>query len=383
MNILVVTPYPPVLHLHGGGVRMFHNIRILAQRHNVRVISFVENDEEAGLLQSLEPFCETVTAVRRIADFGPHWFSLMPFTIREFGTPAMHKAVDDAIRAKKVDVIQCEYLQMAHYRRPGVFSILTAHEAYSANAYRDFQNAPEAVDKARFFSRWMAMLYYEISACKRFDRVVTMTQDDARYLQSYANIANKANIRDIPIGIDTDYFQPPADSPGRPLEALFIGNFRHTPNVEAAAFLLEEIAPHFPYMQFVIAGSYVPDTLPKPPNAVFPGYVPDVRQVFHSASTIFAAPLFSGTGQRVKLLEAFAMGSPVITTTVGAAGFPIVHGRQAIIADTADAFRVAIFALIGSPGFRVQMGSEGRQMIVNHFNWDRLGEKFLDLVEGR
>src|SRR3954467_7965519 len=112
MNILVVTPYPPVLHLHGGGVRMFHNIRILAEKHNVRVLSFVENDDEAQLLKSVEPYCESITAVPRAADFGAHWFSLMPFTIREFGTPEMHKAVDDAIRKKNVDAIQCEYLQM-------------------------------------------------------------------------------------------------------------------------------------------------------------------------------------------------------------------------------------------------------------------------------
>src|SRR5262249_15424688 len=125
MNILFVTPYPPVLHMHGGGVRMFHNIRILAQKHTVRVLSFVESEEELALLKSVEPICESVTGMRRIPDLGPHWFSLSPFMVREFGTPAMHKAVDDAIRTNTIDLIQCEYLQMAQYRRPGVSSVLT------------------------------------------------------------------------------------------------------------------------------------------------------------------------------------------------------------------------------------------------------------------
>ena len=379
MNILVVTPYPPVLHLHGGGVRMFHNIRILAEKHSVRVFSFVENNEEAELLKPVEPCCESITAVRRVPDYSAHWFSLMPFTIREFATPAMHKAVDDAIRLRKVDVLQCEYLQMAQYRRPGVFSILTEHEAISANAYRAFESATDAVQKVRLFSRWMAMLNYEVSMCGRFDRVVTMTKDDAGYLRSYAH---SADIRDIPIGIDAEYFQPVAQSSERPIEILFVGNFRHTPNVEAAIFLLEEIAPQFPHNQFVIAGSYLPETIRKPSNAIFPGYVPDTRQLFHS-NTIFAAPLFSGTGQRVKLLEAFAMGCPVITTSVGAAGFRIVNGRHAMIADTPELFRAAVQTLIASRELRAHMGSEGRQMILDNFTWNRIGRQFLDLVENR
>lgn len=379
MNVLFLAPYPPVLHMHGGGVRMFHNIRILAEKHSVRVISFVENEEERELLKSVEPICESVTGVQRIPDFGPHWFSLKPFPIREFDTPTMHVAVDDAMRKKAVDVIQCEYLQMAQYRRPGTFSILTEHEALSDNAYRAFQQASEATEKLRLFSHWMAMLNYEISMCNRFDRVITMTKEDANYLRSYAH---RANIRTIPIGIDPKYFQPSQTEPWRPIEVLFIGNFRHTPNIEAAAFLLKEIVPYFPKLKFVIAGPYFPGTLPRPAGVAFPGYVPETRQLFHAPNTIFAAPLFSGTGQRVKLLEGFAMACPVITTSGGAAGFPIVSGHEAIIADTPSEFRAALEALAGSVESRARIGREGREMILKYFTWDDIGRQFLDLMEG-
>ena len=114
MNILIVTPYPPVLHVHGGGVRMFHNIRILAEKHSVRVLSFVENEEELEWLKSVQPICESITGIRRTPDFGAHWFSLAPFMVREFGTPAMHQAVDEAIRMKKVDVAGVPVLLARH-----------------------------------------------------------------------------------------------------------------------------------------------------------------------------------------------------------------------------------------------------------------------------
>src|SRR5881396_1551924 len=138
MNILFLTAYPPVLHMHGGGVLMFHNIRILAEKHSVRVISFVESDDEGEMLRSLNGICESVTAVRRIPDFRPHWLSVLPFLVREFSTPEMHRAVDETLRSEKIDVVQCEYLQMAQFRRRSVFSVLTAHEALSKNARDGF-----------------------------------------------------------------------------------------------------------------------------------------------------------------------------------------------------------------------------------------------------
>jgi glycosyltransferase involved in cell wall biosynthesis len=379
MNILFVTAYLPVLHQHGGGVRMFHNIRLLAEKHSVRVLSFAEKEDEIELMKSVESICDSVTVIRRIPDFGAHWFSLKPFLVREFGTPAMHKAVDDALRAMKTDVLQCEYLQMAQYKRSGIFSILTIHETASDNAYRAFLGADDAVEKFRLFSRWMATLNYEISMCNAFDRVITMTTQDANYLRSYAR---RANIRAIPIGVDPAHFRPSDDPVEHPLEILFIGNFRHTPNAEAASFLLNEIAPYFPELTFVIAGSHVPNGLSQRSNAKFTGYVGDTRKLFHS-NTIFAAPMFSGTGQRVKLLEAFAMGSAVITTSLGAAGFPVVTGKEAVIADTPSEFRAGLTALASSADLRSQIAARGRQMVLEHFAWERIGQHLLDVVEQR
>jgi glycosyltransferase involved in cell wall biosynthesis len=268
---------------------------------------------------------------------------------------------------------------MAQYRRAGIFSILTAHEVMSANGYHAFQDPAAPIGRFRLFSRWMATLNYEISMCNRFDRVIAMTKEDAQYLRSYAR---HANIRDIPIGIDTNYFQPSRE-PDYPLEVVFVGNYRHTPNVEAAEFLLKEVVPYFPEIRFVIAGLYLPETLArlaKFANVTLPGYVPDTRELFHSPNTIFAAPLFSGTGQRVKLLEAFAMQCPVVTTALGAAGFPIQSGNQAGIAETPPEFRAAIQALVSSVELRAQTGRAARKMIEDDFSWDTIGERFLDLM---
>jgi glycosyltransferase involved in cell wall biosynthesis len=377
MNILVVTPYAPVLHMHGGGVRMFHNLRILAEKHSVRVVSFIESEEERELLRSLESICDAVVPVRRVPDFRPHWFSLSPFLIREFGSPEMYRVIDSEFRKRKVDVLQCEYLQMAQFYRKGVLNVLTLHEAVSANAWEAFQREADPFEKLRLFYRWMGMLRYEVSMCRKFDRIVTMTGDDATYLRSYSP---NADIRAIPIGIDPTEFAPWPENPTQPIEVLFVGNFRHQPNVEAAEFLVNRVAPHFQDILFIIAGSYAPDHLRKGANVCFPGYVTDTRALYKRPNTIIVAPLFSGTGQRVKLLEAFAMGCPVITTSVGAKGFPLQNGIEALLADTDVEFVAALQQLLSSSDLRARLGGNARRMIEREFDWSRIAVQLTDIV---
>lgn len=377
MNILMVTAYPPVLHRHGGGVRMWHNIRILSQKHRVHVLSFVGSDEEQDLLSSVKLICESVYGVRRIPDFRPHWLSLKPFLVREFSTPAMHLAVDSLLSVKKIDVLQCEYLQMAQFRRKRVFSVLTAHEALSKNAYEAFESESDSAKKLRLFYQWMQILHYEIAQVRKFDRVVAMTQEDADYLTSYAP---DARVRCIPIGIDEEEFSPAAVPSDREVSVLFVGNFLHTPNVEAVNFLVHSIAPKFPNVKFLVAGFPIPEGLGAGANVEFTGYVPDTRTLYHSSGTIVVAPLFSGTGQRVKLLEAFSMACPVVTTRVGAMGFRIEDGVQAFLAETAAEFESALRRLIADPSLRERTGQNARAMILDRFTWSRIGKEFLDVV---
>jgi glycosyltransferase involved in cell wall biosynthesis len=378
MNILFVTAYPPVLHRHGGGVRMYHNIRLLSQKHSVHVLSFVWTPEEADLLKTIRPICESVEGIQRVPDFGRHWLSVKPFFVREFGTPEMHQRVDAMLGSKKFDVLQCEYLQMAQFRRRHVFSLLTAHEVQSQNAWEAFEAESDSLSKAKCFYRWMQILRYEVTQIQQFDRVVTMTAEDAAYLKSYAP---GANVRPIPIGIDAEEFRPVEAKASDPVSVVFMGNFFHLPNVEAARFLIREIAPRFPEVRFCIAGSPILDGAHAAPNVELAGHIPETRTLYHSPNTIVMAPLFSGTGQRVKLLEAFSMACPVVTTRVGAMGFPVETGVNMLIAETADEFAAALRRLIAEPGLRRQMGDNARAMILDRFDWTRIGKEYLDVVE--
>jgi glycosyltransferase involved in cell wall biosynthesis len=378
MNILFVTAYPPVLHRHGGGVRMYHNIRLLSEKHSVHVLSFVWTAEEMDLLSSVRPICESVEGIQRVPDFGRHWLSVKPFLVREFGTPEMHRRLDAMLRSKKFDVLQCEYLQMAQFRRRRVFSLLTAHDVQTQGAWEAFEAESDPLTKAKLFYRWMQILRYEMTQIQKFDQVVTMTPEDAAYLKSYAP---GANVRPIPIGIDAQEFSPIEPRPSEAVSVLFMGNFFHLPNVEAARFLVREIAPRFPEVRFRIAGSPILEGPQAGPNVELAGHVPDTRTLYHSPNTIVMAPLFYGTGQRVKLLEAFSMACPVITTRVGAMGFPVEAGVNMLIAQNADEFAAALRRLVAEPGLRRRLGDNARAMILDRFDWPRIGKEYRDVVE--
>jgi glycosyltransferase involved in cell wall biosynthesis len=289
----------------------------------------------------------------------------------------MRRTIDETIRSRRIDVMQCEYLQMAQFRNARLPSILTAHEAVSRSVREAFMREQLPVERFRLFYRWMQMLRYETLQVRKFDCVVTMTDDDAQYLRSYAP---NAPIRAIPIGVDTDEFSPLEEDPASPLTVLFVGNFRHFPNVEAARFLVDRMAPRFPDVRFVLPGSYVHDDFKSQDNVTFPGYIADTRPLYRPPNTIVVAPLFSGAGQRVKLLEAFAMGCPVVTTGIGAAGFPRQSGAV-LLAETLEEFSAALWKLRSDPGLRRSMGVRGRQMILERFGWSQLAGEYLDIVE--
>src|SRR6185295_17319778 len=136
----------------------------------------------------------------------------------------------------------------------------------------------------------------------------------------------------------------------------------------------------FPKVRFRIAGTPVPQGIGAGPNVEYPGYVPDTRELYRVSGTIVVAPLFSGTGQRVKLLEAFATACPVVTTKVGAMGFPIESGAQAFLAETPAEYEAVLKRLISDSQLRRQVGQNARAMILDRFTWNRIGRELLDVV---
>ncbi len=389
LDILVLTAYPPALGLHGGGLRMYYNVKFLASRHRVRLISFIEHERETELLQKLEPLGVEVRAVPRRPAPPRHLWIPRPAEHYEFAGAAMAAEVRRALQGRRFDVIQAEYLQMAqHVPREGARrTVLTLHEVQYANAARAFEKAGNPWTRGRRWYDWMVQLNYEVRSCSRFDAVVCMTGEDARLLSEFVPASR---LRTIPIGVDSGFFQAGPEAGGAPpgKKMLFVGNYRHPPNRESVYAMAERVLPAVlrqdPEAEFWVVGGNTEmldkERLGRLPGVRLQGYVRDLRAVYRECA-VFAAPILSGNGMRVKLLEALSMGMAVVTTPLGAQGFRVRHGEELIMAGSPEAFAAAAVELLQDSRRRAELGSRARELIRERYDWSVVGRQFLDVVE--
>ena len=391
LNILVLTAYPPGLGLHGGALRMYYNVKFLASRHRVTLISFIEHEGERELLKELRPLGVEARAVRRWPVPPRHLWMPRPAEHYEFAGEEMASEVRQALESRRFDVIQAEYLQMAqHVPRDAVRrTVLTLHEVQYANAAQAFERAGSPWNGARRWYDWMVQLNYEVRACARFDAVVCMTDEDARLL---AGFLSPARLRTIPIGVDSGFFErgPVSGDALQEQSMLFVGNYRHTPNQESVHYMADRVLPkvlsRVPEAEFRVVGGNTEmlerERLERLPGVRLGGYVEDLRPLYRECA-VFAAPILSGNGMRVKLLEALSMGMAVVTTPLGAQGFRVRHGEELLIADSPEAFATAVIEVLQDSRRRAELGSRARDLIRKRYDWSVIGRKFLDVVEAR
>ncbi len=165
---------------------------------------------------------------------------------------------------------------------------------------------------------------------------------------------------------------------------LFLGSFRHLPNLSALRWMAEEVLPRVlerePAARLVVVGSDPPpaQTLPAPRDAVeFRGFVEDVREPL-GRYAVFVCPVRTGSGVRVKLLEAFASGIPVVSTRLGAEGLTETDGEICALADDPDRFAAKVVALLQDPEAGAAMAERARRKVEQDWNIERMTEALME-----
>ena len=391
LNILVLTAYPPALGMHGGALRMYYNIQFLSKKHKVTVISFIEHEQDNDRLQSLTPLGVKVRAVPRTPSEFQNFGLPKPVEHFEFSSREMSSAVREVLNKQAIDVIQAEYLQMAQHvpRSATQLKILTQHEIGYANAADILKQENRLWAKIRKIYDWMVQLNYEINYCRYFDVIVCMTNEDFQRLAEFIPLSK---LKTINIGVDSHFF----DASSKPVSSyqgnkvLFVGNYRHKPNRESVYYFIKYILPNIqksiPDIEFWVVGGnaeMLDSTILNTNAGVHvKGYVEDVRP-FYRDCTIFVAPIISGNGMRVKLLEAFSMGMPVVASPLAVHGFCVKANEELIIASSQKEFSLKIVDLLRNKKQCIDLGFKARKLICESYDWSTISQQFLDLVESR
>lgn len=393
MRILFLAHLFPLPLDSGGKIKSYYTLKALASRHDVRVIAFVRTDEEAALVPQLQSICSGVDTIRlgrgkcrQLSDLAGSLLGRRSFIIGRDFRADMLDAVRRVVAEYSPEVVHVDHLQMAQYADFGADCriVLDNHNVESMIIKRVAETSEQTSMRLYAGLEWRKLQKYEIDTCRRCSLVLTVSEEDKASLRSQE--PSPTNVECVPIGVDVDHSQPIARTPGS-LNVLSIGTMYWPPNVDSMLYFSREILPlvrkQIPDCTLTIAGQRPVEAiqaLGREPGIAVTGYVDDERSVARDCGA-FIVPLRSGSGVRVKILNALAMGLPVVSTSIGAEGLDVQSGEHLLIADTSAEFAQAVVRLLREPELAERLGSNGRDLVCEKYSWNRVGERLLSLYD--
>ncbi len=383
------TPFPPD---KGDKIRTHHLLTRLAARAEVHLRAFAEPPSDVAHATRLAKHFASVELVpldlrRQKVRAIPWALSLTPLTLPVFRRGAMFDAVARAVRATRPDVIVAESTSMAPYAlaHPEVPLVMDFVDADSAK-WRSYAEKASALQRAVYLREAVTLARYERHVAGRA-RVSLVTAERERALLQA--IAPGCDIRALPNGVDVDHFTARAAPPESP-SAVFFGAMDYHANAEAAAMLVREALPRlrrrFPGFRVTIAGANpTPEVraLAAEPGVTVTGYVEDIRPHVQGAS-VCVIPLRVARGVQNKVLEAMAMGVPVVASPGAAEGIDASPGDDLLVARVDDggaAVADAVAALLDDPARMAAVAASARRVVESRYGWGPRADELRAICE--
>lgn len=391
MRILFLSQLIPYPLDAGPKVRAYYVLRHLAAAgHEVTLLAFSRESDAAAAVAHLGEFCSDVHTVpmrrSRPRDAYHAARSLLggiPFLIARDWVPAMARRVEELVTREAFDAIHADQLWMAPYalagrdaaRSPRPALVLDQHNAVHLIPRRLAESNRGAVAGVLLRREARLMRDFERDIVGRFDDVVWVTAEDRAAVDLPAKQAGPRQWV-IPICVDPDNV-PPLQRAIRPRRVTFLGGLHWPPNAAGIAWFAREAWPAIradaPDLLLTVIGKSPPGELlaaaADPANRIeVTGYVDDPRP-YLAETAAFIVPLGAGGGMRVKIIEAWMWGLPVVSTTIGAEG---IHGRDGehwLLADTAEGLAAAVLRVSREPGLADKLAAAGRRQVEKHYNW--------------
>lgn len=386
-RLLYLTPFAPRFDLlHGGGRAAAQLIDAMARRHRVAVL-YLREPGHPPMDEALRERCDLAVEVPCVgrAESRPRRLARRVRLVLPFlgGVPrwASYCAVEafgerlaGLARSWRPDVVQVEYHVMGQYLAAldGVPTrrVLTQYEP-GVLAATDRWRSARGLERLQLYFDLLAWRRFEPAVIRRVHAVVVFTERDR---QAIAPAAAGIPVVRIPLGtpIPGQALDPAGVEPPR---VLFVGNFNHPPNVDAARRLANDIFPliraRHPQALLQIVGDAPPSDLANGPDPAIlvTGRVPEVGPYLDAAAVV-VAPLRQGGGMRVKVLEALAAGKAVIASPLAAEGIGLADGEQVVLAERDEDFARAIGRLLDHPAERIALAGRARAWAAAHLGWE-------------
>lgn len=384
LNVLFLSPYPICPPVHGGGVFMYGTTMALASRCRLHVVAVLDEDWQIVQHDPLTKVCATAHYLVRpdVQQFG--FGAVSPHAVREFANADLEWMIHRTIYLERVDVLQLEYTNMGQYagdyRR--IVTALFEHDVYFQSIGRGLRQPGAPLRKASAFFEYLRALRFELQSLRRMDQVQVCSQENRDYLLTFLPELKERIDATLRAGIDTSAYARHCGT-REPYTMLFLGSFRHIPNQEALDWFAKNVLPHVvarcPQAKLVIIGSDPPPRHSLPAsdqNIEIRGFVEDIHEPLRRYS-VFVCPILSGSGVRVKLLEAFCAGIPVVSTRIGAEGLSEKDGDVCFLSDDPREFADRILHLFENPQAAERMVRQAHQYVTTERDIVRMTERLV------
>lgn len=377
---------------NGSKLRVCHLLRSLAARHRVTLLSFAfaaARPEEAGPLREwgvevqvvpINPFEANRAGALRT------FLSPRPVVSRPIA--AMSRLVASTLAAQAFDAVIASTEMMADYvlQAPsGTTKILEEHNSMTRWMHERYREQSGALQRLRCWASWLKTRQYEARLFSRFDLVTMVSEQDQAVCRTDLP-GYRGRVEVAPNGVDCAHNRPGLAEP-QPGRLAFNGSLTYSANYDAMRWFLAEVYPRIkaqvPGVSLAITGfTQGVDLagLALDDSVTLTGFIEDVRIPVAEAA-VAVAPIRQGGGTRLKILEAMALGTPVVATSKGAEGLDVADGEYLLLADEPERFAGSVVALLRDATLRAHLATNARRLVERRYDWDAIGRRFVELVE--
>jgi glycosyltransferase involved in cell wall biosynthesis len=387
MRILFLSRWFPAPPNNGSKLRVLNLLKALAGDHRVTLISFADPASDDLENREIRALCESVTTIAW-KPFNPRaWRSRLAFlnpaprSVVDSHSPEMSAGIRKALAGGKCDLLIASQVDTAAYLDD--FSGVPAlfEEVELGLPYERYIHASSQVSRLRNGLTWWKHRRYLGGLLRGFKACTVVSEQERSLL--LRQIPGDLSVEVIPNSIDLQAYQGFEVQPV-PGVLIFSGSFQYGPNYEAMRWFAEQVYPRVraqvPDVRLRITGDHANLPLPPDENIELTGFVKDVRPLIAGA-WVSLAPIFSGGGTRLKILEAMALQTPVVATSKGAEGLDVRSGENILIADSPDEYAQAVVKLITDLGLRRKISSAAFRLVRDRYDWSVVAPRFLNLVE--
>lgn len=384
--------YPPV---RGVLLRNFNLLREAARQAEVHVVAFDQPaSRPAGVsvddcVAALKGFCREAECVPLETGLSKNRYflgvrgllSLNPYDQNWLASDVMVRAIKRKLAGTPFDVVHFDTIGLAQYRAlaQGVGTVLNHHNIESTMMVQRAATETHQIRRQYFVHEAYKLKRAEQLFCPRFDVNLVVSPEDGEALRKLVPGVRTAVVAN---GVDTEYFAPRTDPGGKTL--LFCGGLDWYPNGEAMTHFFDAIWPRLssrvPDAQMIVVGRKPPKWLKElgesDRRVRVTGFVDDVRPYFRE-SAVYVCPIRMGGGTRLKILDALAMGMPLVGTTFACSGIAVEHERHVLLADDPKRFVDQVVSLLDDASLRQRLALAGRELVLRDYSWTVVGRNLM------